>query len=85
VAVVGEATQLVDADGDGRWELVGLSFERSGATVRWRRTIVRIEGTQATNGATDQGTFTSPQEDDQIALLSDVTCGDDPLDAELGA
>jgi hypothetical protein len=81
----GSGVGCVDADGDGRLELVGLSFERNGATVSWRRTIVRIEGTQATNGASDQGTFTSPQDDDQIALLSDATCGDDPLDAELGA
>lgn len=81
----GKGLGCVDADGDGRSELVSLSFERNGPVVRWRRTVVNIDGKIATTGPTDEGTFTSPQDDDKIALLSDVTCGDDPLDAELGA
>lgn len=81
----GSGLGCVDADGDGRSELVRLSFERNGPVVRWRRTVVNIDGKIATTGPTDEGTFTSPQDDDKIALLSDVTCGDDPLDATLGA
>ncbi|HEV2071338.1 MAG TPA: hypothetical protein VGR26_16225 [Acidimicrobiales bacterium] len=76
----GSGVGCVDADGDGRRELVSLSFERKGPEVTWRRTIVRIDGTVATNGQTDEGTFTSPQDDDKIALLSDLTCGDSPVD-----
>ncbi len=76
----GSGVGCVDADGDGKRELVGLTFERNGPEVRWTRTIVRIDGTVATNGQTDEGTFTSPQDDDKIALLSDLTCGDDPVD-----
>lgn len=81
----GSGVGCVDADGDGRLELVGLSFDRSGSNVSWRRTIVEIDGTRATNGPVDEGTFVSPQDDAQIALLGDVTCGDNPLTAELGA
>lgn len=83
--VGGSGLGCVDADDDGRSELVSLSFERDGPVVRWRRTIVNIEGKVATTGPTDEGTFTSPQDDDKIALLSDVSCGDNPLDEELGA
>lgn len=81
----GSGVGCVDADGDGRRELVGLSFDRSVPNVSWRRTIVEIDGTRATNGPVDEGTFVSPQDDAQIALLGDVTCGENPLEAELGA
>lgn len=81
----GSGVGCVDADGDGRSELVTLRFERNGPVVRWRRTILNIDGTIAKTGPTDEGTFRSPRDDDKIALLSEVTCGDNPLDAELGA
>jgi hypothetical protein len=81
----GSGLGCVDADGDGRRELVRLSYERSGAEVRWRRTVVDIEGTVAKNGQVDEGVYLSPRDDDKIALLGDVTCGDNPLEAELGA
>lgn len=67
----------VDVDGDGRTELVGLHAETSGDRVDWTRTVVRLEGGSATNGAVDGGTFTSPGDDFAIALLGRVTCGDE--------
>lgn len=81
----GRGVGCVDVDGDGRRELVGLAFERSSPIVSWKRTVVRLDGTTAVNGPTDTGRFVSPQDDDQIALLGDVTCGENALDAELGA
>ncbi len=81
----GKGLGCVDANVDGRSELVRLSFERNGPFVRWRRTILNIDGTIAKTGPTDEGAFRSPRDDDKIALLSDVTCGDNPLNAELGA
>ena len=81
----GSGLGCVDADGDGRRGVVRLSYEQSGAEVRWRRTIVDIEGTVAKNGQVDEGVYLSPRDDDKIALLGDVTCGDNPLEAELGA
>lgn len=65
----------VDADADGRQDLVGLSTQQTGSQVDWTRTIVTLEGGGAKNGAVDRGTYTSPDDDAAIALLDQVTCG----------
>jgi hypothetical protein len=73
----GTGVGCVDADGDGRRDLVGLlRVPGDGAEVRWRRTIVELHGPQARNGAVSEGTYAAPRDDAAIALLSKVTCGD---------
>jgi hypothetical protein len=75
---VGTGVGCVDADGDGRRDLVGLDeHDQGNGKVAWTRTIVTLHGTQARNGAKDSGTYTSPADDAQIALLHRVTCGED--------
>lgn len=72
----------VDVDGDGRTELVGLhATTNDGEVVDYTRTVVGLEGGTATNGAIDHGTYTSPADNDAIALLSQVTCGDQAFPA----
>lgn len=88
VTAYGYGVGCVDADGDGRSDLVGLEAEAStisDGAVEWTRTIVDLEGAQATNGPVDTGTFLRPQEDEAIALLGDVSCGEEtfPNEAEL--
>jgi hypothetical protein len=58
--------------------LVGLRAEpdASGRKVRWTRTIIELDGTHASNGATTSGTFARPADDVAIGLLSTVSCGD---------
>jgi hypothetical protein len=74
----GTGVGCVDVDHDGRRDLVGLKGgEAKDGKVAWTRTIVKLDGTQARNGATDGGTYTSPKDDAAIALLHDVTCGDE--------
>lgn len=87
-----------DADGDGRDELfvqvttlrgkshlVSLEGHRNGDTVSWSRTIVAIDGDETRNGRVDQGTYTTGEDAAAIRLLREASCGEDPLDAELGA
>jgi hypothetical protein len=76
-AAGGDGVGCVDADGDGRSDLVGLHAVRSGAKVAWTRTIVRVGGTRATNGAIDHGTFQVGKDDARIDALVSATCGDD--------
>jgi hypothetical protein len=81
---IGSGVGCVDANSDGKRDLVGLDEKDQGnGKVAWTRTIVTLQGTQARNGATDGGTYTSPADDAKIALLHKVTCGDesfaDPL------
>jgi hypothetical protein len=80
----GTGVGCIDVDHDGRRDLVGLEGgEAKDGKVAWTRTIVELDGTRARNGATDSGTYTSPKDDAAIALLHQVTCGDetfsDPL------
>lgn len=74
--VVGSGIGCVDTDGDGRTELVALSQRQDGDTIRWTRTVVRLSGAEARNGAVDEGTYTLPEDAEEAALLTDVTCGD---------
>ncbi len=61
----------------GRQQLVGLDIvSDTSDTVDWSRTIVELDGTNASNGATSTGTFTRPADDARIELLHEVTCGD---------
>lgn len=66
----------VDADADGRQDLVGLTSRQTGSQVDWTRTIVALDGGAATNGAVDEGRYTSPADDAAITLLSQATCGE---------
>ena len=78
----GTGVGCVDADGDGRRDLVGLLREQEeGDRVLWRRTIVRLEGDRAVNGTTDEGEYERPADRERIELLSDVSCGDQPWPA----
>jgi hypothetical protein len=80
----GDGMGCVDANGDGRRDLVGLAYTRGGSTVRWTRTIVRINGTRATNGAITRGTFTSPRDESRIASLGVATCGNNDFSHAIG-
>lgn len=72
----GNGTGVGCVDIAGRRELVGLNIEhRRGDTVVWSRTIVHLDGHEATVGATERGTFTRPGDDHAIDLLSQITCG----------
>lgn len=61
-----------------------MEYTRTGQRVDWTRTAVRIRGAEARNGATSRGRSASPKDDDKIALLSRITCGDRSLDYESG-
>ena len=75
---IGTGVGCIDADDDGTRDLVGLDAKDEGnGKVQWTRTIVTLHGTQARNGATQSGTYTSPADDAKIKLLHEVTCGDD--------
>jgi hypothetical protein len=64
--------------------LVGLDLvEDDGTTVRWERTTIELDGLVADEGETESGTFTHPEDDQQIGLLTTVSCGDRTL-AESG-
>lgn len=70
-----------DVDNDGALDLVGLAgYDEGGGRFRWTRTVVRLEAAQLTNGATDEGVFQAGTDDAGIASLSELSCGDDPLD-----
>jgi hypothetical protein len=83
---VGTGIGCIDADGDGHRDLVGLDEQVAVAgKVPWTRTIVTLHGTEARNGAKSSGTYTSPADDQAIALLHQVTCGDDAFTHRLTA
>jgi hypothetical protein len=83
---VGTGVGCIDVDGNGRRELVGLDQKDLGnGKVQWTRTVITLQGTQARNGAKDSGTYTSPADDHAIALLHEVTCGDDTFADPLAA
>jgi hypothetical protein len=67
----------------GRPELVGLNVtDDDGTTVSWRRTIIELDGLDATIGPSDSGTFVRPADADGIALLHTVTCHDATFDTD---
>jgi hypothetical protein len=76
----GTGVGCIDADGDGRRDLVGLELEGSeGDRVGWSRTVVQLDGARARNGRTDHGSYRRPGDDGRIDLLSQVTCGEQTL------
>jgi hypothetical protein len=83
--VEGDGVGCVDADNDGRVDLVGTHAEAAdGEQVRWTRTIVRLDGTRAISGSKDAGFFELGRDDARIETLVTATCGDndfsDPLE-----
>jgi hypothetical protein len=81
----GDGVGCVDADNDGRVDLVGTHAERvADDQVRWTRTIVRLDGTRAVSGSRDSGTFLTGRDDARIETLVTATCGkndfSDPLE-----
>jgi len=79
----GTGVGCADVDGDGRRDLVGLNITASDdTTVDWSRTIIERDGLQASNGATDSGTYTRPADDARIELLNGVSCGELTMDAD---
>jgi len=76
----GTGVGCVDADGNGTTDLVGLKYvpEPQGAGTIGR-TIVRLQGAQARNGATDTVPVTRAQEADEAQTVS---CGDLTIDAD---
>jgi hypothetical protein len=81
----GDGLGCVDADNDGRIDLVGTHAERiADDQVRWTRTIVRLDGTRAVSGSKDSGTFLIGRDDARIETLVTATCGgndfSDPLE-----
>jgi hypothetical protein len=82
----GTGVGCIDVDHDGTRDLVGLKAgEAKDGKVAWTRTVVTLHGTQARNGATDSGTYTSPKDDAAIALLHEVTCGSETFSDPLAA
>jgi hypothetical protein len=70
-------------DVDGRRELVGLNVEGDdGTTVSWERTVIGLDGAQASRGASDSGTFRHPDQDEAIAMLHTITCHDLLIDED---
>ncbi len=70
------------AEVDGHRRLVGLDGHDDGSgPVSWSQTVVAIDGTHATNGATTTGTYEHPADDTAIEALSGTTCGDLTIDA----
>jgi len=67
----------VDVDGDGARDLVGLTLtERPEGGHDYQRTVVEIDGTAASNGATDSGSSDSPPP-------PAVSCGEDTFEDPL--
>jgi hypothetical protein len=73
----GTGVGCVDADGDGRRDLVGLDAvdDDGRGTVTWTRTVIERDGLTADEGPTTEGTYRHPADDADIALLRSVTCG----------
>ena len=67
---------------DGTTELVGLAAVRL-ASGRYRidstEVQVSADGLTATNGATKQGTTTSPEGSDEVRQANRSTCGEVPI------
>jgi hypothetical protein len=72
----GTGVGCIDANGDGKRDLVGLNtLERSDTSVKWKRTIIERVGLRAANGASDEGTYKLPQDQAKADLLNTVSCG----------
>jgi len=68
---------------DGGQRLVGLlQTGDDGTTVGWKRTVIELDGTNARNGASTEGTYTHPGDDAAIELLHEMTCGEKTIDAD---
>ena len=79
----GTGTGIGCRDADGGRQLVGLNVtEDDGTTVTWTRTVIERDGVAASNGATDEGTFTHGEDDAAIELLHTVSCGGLTIDAD---
>lgn len=73
----GTGTGVGCRDTDGGSRLVGLNVTTDdGTTVEWSRTVIELDGLEASHGPTDTGTFRRPGDDRAIDLLHTVSCGD---------
>jgi hypothetical protein len=80
---VGNGTGVGCATIHGKPELVGLKdTETDAKTVHWTRTVIELDGTHASNGPTDSGTFTQPADAHAIELLHTISCGNRTIDAD---
>jgi hypothetical protein len=79
----GTGVGCIDADGDGKRDLVGLLAESTDAsTTHITRTIIELDGDHAANGAKDEITAHSPADDVATESARSVTCGDLTLDGD---
>jgi len=71
-------------ESDAGRHLAGLNApaEHPANSVPFSMTIVKVNGTKASNGTVTKGTYTPPGDDAAIALLSEVTCGDQTIAAD---
>jgi hypothetical protein len=77
----GTGVGCIDADGDGRRDLVGLLAESVDAsTTRIKRTIIELDGARGSNGVSDEITAHSPHDDAEIESARSVSCGELTLD-----
>jgi hypothetical protein len=64
-------------------DLVGLNItEDDGTDIKWSRTVVELDGLQATHGETVTGSFQQPDDAGAIELLHTVTCGELSIDQD---
>ena len=77
-------TGVACPESDAGRHLAGLNApaDHPAGSVPFTMTIVNLDGTKASNGTTTKGTYTSPADDSAIALLSEVTCGDQTIAAD---
>jgi hypothetical protein len=79
----GTGVGCIDADGDGRRDLVGLLAESvDPSTTHITRTIIELDGARASNGPSDELVAHRPEDDAQAESARSVTCGDRTLDAD---
>jgi len=71
-------------ESDAGRHLAGLNApaEHPANSVPYSVTIVKVNGTKASNGTVTKGTYTPPGDDAAISLLSEVTCGDQTIAAD---
>jgi hypothetical protein len=79
----GNGTGVGCTDVGGSRELVGVNVVADDQdSVSWERTVIDLDGTTATHGATDSGTLSYLDQEPEIGLLHEVTCGELVMSAD---